>query len=355
MITTELESFDDISKEAAPDILVVSLRNKVKALKAEIKGMEHIYGDLKAYFADLESAAVDLKIPSLDPLYIAPGRRSRKTKCSAVLHWSDWHYGAVQVPDEIEFMGEFSPGILEARIQNLHADYLEWIEVLRNGYALDELVIIDTGDNISGDIHKELSVTNAFPAPVQSVKVGHFKGQQICQLAQHFKKVRVEFISADNHGRLTQKPQAKQEGMNTYNYVVGFIARLVSVQQPNVEFNLHPGYTKSIQVQNRRYLIAHGHAIRGWAGLPWYGIERMVGKEAMARLNEPDYAKFHRAVMGHFHTPLSHPWYLFGGSASGTDAYDHKAGRKSDPIQCGWFVHPDKGEMDRMDFALRND
>ena len=349
-----LETFDAVAKEASPDIETIALRRKIKALKAEIRGMEHIYGDLKAYFADLAAAAVDLKIPPLEPIHVS-AKRSRKTKCSAVLHWSDWHYGAVQEPDEVEFMGKFSPDICERRVANLHVDYLKWIEVLRNGYQFDELVIIDTGDNISGDIHNELSITNAFPAPVQSVRVGQLKGLEICKLAQHFKNVRVEFICADNHGRLTKKPQSKQEGMNTFNYVVGFIAGLTSSQQSNVTFNMHPGYTRSIQVQNRRYLIAHGHNIIGWAGHPWYGIERMVGKEAMARLNEPDYKRFHRAVMGHFHTPVTHPWYWFGGSVSGTDAYDRKNGRNSVPIQCGWFVHPERGEMDRMEFQLRDD
>jgi len=57
--------------------------------------------------------------------------------------------------------------------------------------------------------------------------------------------------------------------------------------------------------------------------------------------------------MGHFHAPLAHPWYWIGGSASGTDAYDHQNGRRAKPIQVAWIVHPKRGEFNRTEFELK--
>jgi hypothetical protein len=171
-------------------------------------------------------------------------------------------------------------------------------------------------------------------------------------LAPHFTKVRVEFIVEDNHSRLTKKPQAHEAGLNSLNYVVGFVAKERVKNLLNVEFNIYPQYEVVINVAGRRYLCCHGHGVMGWAGFPYYGIERKVAREALKRLNAPDVTKFHKTLLGHWHSPLAHPWYWIGGSVSGTDALDHKQGRHSPPSQAAWVVHPRHGEFNRTDFWL---
>ena len=74
--------------------------------------------------------------------------------------------------------------------------------------------------------------------------------------------------------------------------------------------------------------------------------------EALKRLNAPDVTKFHKVLLGHWHSPLAHPWYWIGGSVSGTDALDHKQGRHSPPSQAAWMVHIHHGEFNRTDFWL---
>lgn len=349
----DLMSLDEVKSEADPDIEVHALRRQLDQAKGEIRKMQADYGDLRGYFRDLDSTAIDLTI-AVQPQVYTPSKETKRVSspCVAVLHLTDWHYGAVQDPDEIEDTNEFSPEILEARIRNLVVSFVDWVEAHRTAYKIDTCVILDTGDNISGDIHRELSVTNAFPTPVQAFRCGAFLGEILCSIVPHFERTRMDFIVPDNHGRLTQRPQAKQGGLNTHNYVVGHVAKIVSAQQESLEFNIHYQNSKAVQVAGRSYLLTHGHDIKGWAGIPYYGIERKMAKEAMARMNEPDYNKFHRAVMGHFHAPVAHPWYWIGGSASGTDAYDHQQGRRSRPIQCAWIVHKVHGEFDRTEFAL---
>lgn len=352
----DIRSLGDIRQDADPDVEIHALRRKEKELKAEIKKMQADYGDLRGYFRDINEAAKDLIITPTPKIYKPPReKKSVSSPCPAVLHWTDWHYGAVQDSDELEGMGSFSPEQLEARILNLNEDFLNWVEVLRNGYLIDELVILDTGDMISGDIHRELSVTNAFPTPVQAFRCGVFKASAIAELAPLFRSVRVEFVVDDNHGRLTAKPQAKQAGMNSHNYVVGHVAKLLCKNLANVEFNIHISHNKAVTVANRQYLITHGHDVMGWAGFPYYGIERKVAREALGRMWEPDFNKFHLCIMGHWHAPLTHPYYWIGGSASGTDAYDRKQGRRSPPKQTAWLVHPRKKEFNYIPFDLRDE
>lgn len=350
----DLKSLDQIKQEADPDIEIHSLRRQLDRAKSEIRKMQADYGDLRGYFRDIDIIAKDFVLPLLPLEYKHQPGKTVKSPCVAVLHFSDWHYGAVQEPSEIEGFNAFSPEIAEKRIENLIEDFLKWVDVLRSGYLIENCVVLDTGDMISGDIHRELSITNAFPSPVQAFKCGVFKGRIIASLSPHFKELRIEYITPDNHGRLTKVPQAKQAGLNTHNYVVGHVAKLISSDQTNIEFNIHTSHNKSVEVAGRHYLLTHGHDVMGWMGLPYYGIERKVSKEALSRMWEPDYNKFHRCIMGHWHAPATLPWYWIGGSVSGTDAYDHKQGRRSDPIQCAWINHPKKGEFNRTEFRLRD-
>ena len=94
-----------------------------------------------------------------------------------------------------------------------------------------------SGDIISGDIHPELSVTNEVPCAVQTAEVAHIIAEFLRQLGAHFKKVRCEFITADNHARLTKKPQYKEAGYNTYNYLAGELIKTKLSQVRNIEFN----------------------------------------------------------------------------------------------------------------------
>ena len=91
--------------------------------------------------------------------------------------------------------------------------------------------------------------------------------------------------------------------------------------------------------------------IGGWAGFPYYGLERRAHREAIKRMTT-GLGKFDRVILGHWHAPLCHPYYWIGGSLSGTDAYDHGQGRHAAPSQAAWMVHPRHGEFDRTDFDL---
>jgi len=212
----------------------------------------------------------------------------------------------------------------------------------------------------SGDIHDELKITNAFPSPVQVVKAAEVLAEQMAIVAQVFKKVTVHFISEDNHARLVKKPQAKEAGYNSLNYLVGYLAKVHLAAHSNVEFNIYPMYEKVVKVGSQQYLICHGHGVMGWGGIPFYGIERKVGKESVSRMqimmSDLSRAKeigFHKYVFGHWHTPFDMPLYSCCGSIQGTDAYDHKNGRHAFPSQVSWLVHPKHGEFDRINFNLR--
>jgi hypothetical protein len=267
---------------------------------------------------------------------------------TAVLHISDWHIGA---QENVNGFNDFNYSIACDRVKLLTNKYIDWTKMHRSMYNIDELVIIATGDMISGDIHEELLRTNEFSVPEQCVKASMLLAKMTNELSHHFKKVRVEYIVADNHSRTTKKIQFG-DGKNSYNYIIGTMTKLMLKDNSAVEFFIYPEIQKVIQIENLRYLITHGNCVRGgFAGIPFYSMQRKVGAEAAVRMNMPEHTHFDKIVMGHYHTPMRSTSYEMTGCLSSTTAFDQASGRHCRACQTGWVVSKDN-ELDYYELWL---
>jgi len=329
---------------------------EVQELKRKIASRDKLIEEYKSSHGGITTLfdAIKDTIPIYPPEKIEYKKTVGKKgiSCGVCLLICDTHYGAVQVSSEIEGFGDFSPEICETRSMKFIDEVINWTSLQRSNYLIDKAHVLVAGDLISGDIHEELRVTNAFPVTQQVIGTARLLSSQISALQSHFAEVNVHFIVADNHSRLTKKPQAKEEGINSFNYLVGAMAQVMLCQHNKVKFNIYPQYEAVVNVEGRKYLLLHGHNIMGWMGVPWYSIERKVAREAIKRFNKPDFTRFDKVIMGHWHQAISTPYYWIGGSVSGTDAYDHKNGRHSEPSQSSWLVHPKHGEFSRIDWKL---
>ena len=324
------------------------LRRRVEELKLEMGEHEAVFESIKREFK-----AIEMKDPAVFVPNPSPKGKKVSLPVSAVMVLSDWHVGEYVEADEIEDFNAYSWDIAQKRAYHLQRQFVNWVDVQRTATVVDELVVIVVGDMISGDIHQELQVTNEFPVPVQTVRAGVLVAKTIAEMAPHFPKVRVEYVSADNHSRLTKKPQWKEGGFNSYSYIVGWIAKERLEKVANVEFNLHATVKTLVNIQGFKFLCMHGHNIKGWSGIPWYGADRQVARESKARRKKPA-KNFDKCIIGHFHTPIWTPDYNVNGSLSGTSELDAALGRDSDPCQIAFLVHPKYGEMNKIEFNVAN-
>lgn len=338
--------------------IVEELKNQLRDRDRILKEYKTGHGKLELFFNELYENISPLT--PLQPVFQSQNSKSGSS-VTPVLHITDTHIGMVQFANEIEGFNAFNFHIAELRSMEVARLFYNWVTAHRNRYNIRKCTVFITGDLISGDIHDELKVTNEFPVPVQCVKTAQVIVNQLYLLAPNFEEVVVEMIGEDNHSRLTKKPQAKEAGFNTYNYVIFHLIEAYMRNTPNVKLRYHPMLEKVIQVENYRYLLCHGHNVKGWMGVPWYGIERKVGKESQARMQliMEDFQRakdigFNKYCHGHFHTPFVGELYRCGASLSGTDAYDHQAGRYSHPGQSAWLVHEEWGEIDNIVLKLQH-
>lgn len=296
------------------------------------------------------------------PVKYEPQKKKSKPTIIAVNQTTDSHMGAVQDAYEIGYLNSYDPEICRRRNLGYARASTKYVETMRHGYNINELHWLFTGDLVSGDIQQELMTTNAFPTPVQVVEAAKLHAQQVSLIAPSYDKVVIHFITADNHSRLTKKPQAGEEGLNSMNYLVGVMMQEYLSKHENVEFNLYPTYEKIVDIGIMKYLVTHGHGIKGWAGHPWYGIERKVSREATFRMAEIllSYDQqaalkelgFHKMVHGHFHTDVNTPTFSCAASVQGATAFDLKNSRISQPGQPTWLVG-EHGEFARTNFQLK--
>jgi len=333
-------TLDEFKSAYNPEQEVQHLRSENARLRGQLSSERKTTGEARLNVIELTEAIEAAEPPKM--LY--KPSKAASAPITYVMHLTDLHNGEVTRKDEVDGFGEFNPEIFNRRLESLGNKVIEHVSVQRAGYHIPRLQIIGTGDYVSGDIHEELQVTNAYPAPVQAVNCGYALGALVAMLAPHFEHVTSDWITCDNHGRMTKKNQAAEGGENNWGYVVAHIIKQHCARISNFECNIHAKASALLDLGAFRPLIFHGHQIKGWAGIPYYGFERRVAMEAVKRMNAEG-ARFTHLMFGHFHIAGDTPSWLSGGSLSGTNAFDHSCGRHSPAHQTSFMVHQKHGHF----------
>ncbi len=266
------------------------------------------------------------------------GQSGKLPLVSVVLKLSDWHIGEVIKRDQTEGRNAYNWRVAQDRLLGvIIPNFLKWVDGNRKTYRIEEVVVSCEGDYVSGDIHEELKVTNEFPTTVATARAGDLLGETILTMAPHFAKTTVLAIGGGNHDRTTRKPIGKERVQNSWGFLVHHIAARVVDKVSTVQFVESEGMKLRWEVNGKALLIEHGDAIRGHMGIPYYGFNRLSGKEAIRRMNTEQGIDYHS--IGHFHVPalIENRW-IVNGSLSGTTEFDHTQGRHAEPCQVAFMV-----------------
>lgn len=339
------------------DDLAVRHSEHVQELENQLKEQDKLLNQYKKTHGKMEvmTHRIISYVKPLTPLpsiYTPPAKKSI-VESPIVLYCkiNDQHVGKRVEGFEVEGFNDYNWDICQKRGIGFSNVTNRITDVLRYSHTINEAVVAVLGDLINGELRTDDIATNEFQIPEQIVKAAGLLAKQLGLLSQNFEKIRVEFVTEDNHGRTERQILNKKAGVNSFNYTLAYLTKSYLAKHTNIEFNIHPCNETVIQVGSSRYLVGHGHNIIGWMGLPYYSIERKVARESTARMKlimdridkEADIAKrigFDKYDIGHWHIAVEHPLYNINPSPSGTDQYDHQQGRLGIPGQTIWFEHP---------------
>lgn len=149
----------------------------------------------------------------------------KEYKKKGILCLGDWHYGL----DVDLFFNKYNPEIAVERVNNLLMKVYEIIDE----HKLDELIVLNLGDMISGRIHLPLRLNSRIDVVTQTIQVSEILAEMLSSLSE---KVRVVYTSVeDNHSRIEPN---KRESLQTESFsrIIDWYLMERLKRNPNIEF-----------------------------------------------------------------------------------------------------------------------
>lgn len=316
---------------------------KINELQQLVEGESSI----RRYLTDLArstAAAMDAPPPYKPPKKISAGA-SRETM---VQHLSDWHTYERVLSSRTRGINEYNATIAGQRLRAVVDKHLSIKDRLERGggWYFEELVLPLNGDYVPGTIHELERHTDAPNITMAVYGTGMLLAQVIRDLAAAYPRVRV-FGTSGNHGRLpdARKVQTK-DPTRSWDTFVYLIAREHLRHMTNIEWHIPDSWGVRYNIYKWGVLQQHGHFVKSWMSLPYYGLERMARNTTSLEAVRgwvPNYF-----LCGHFHTgtQVAAPAgkLLVNGSIVGANEFVIDGmGKAEPPMQQMFGVHPEHG------------
>lgn len=250
---------------------------------------------VEAFYEAIHDGVTAISVPKAYP----PPKDRRKTGDeTAVLMLSDVQLGKRTESYDTEVAAE--------RVRQLAHRAVSITEVQRTHHPVRRVAVFLLGDTIEGELifpgqaHEIDSsmyhqVTVAGPEIVVSMLVF---------LSQNFEQVDV-FAVPGNHGFVGGRQRKEVNPETNTDRMLYRISSLLTRDIPHINWYISDSWYDVADLGEKcKFLLFHGHQIRGWSNFPWYGVgKKLLGWRSLSEGNlmEP----FDHAAFGHFHTPTS--------------------------------------------------
>lgn len=336
------------------DNLFIAVKQKEEKIKEELSELKKLNKKLleELSIKDNEiSKIIDIK-NSIDHKGHYKGdfafdlNKSSSDENIATLFFSDEHFGEVVNPEQVNGINEYNTKIAINRYQNIITNSLDVMFNHLNNVNKKKLVINLGGDNISGDIHDELSATNDMTT-MESVYVYVEEKERGIKtlLSAGFEQILINCVRG-NHDRNTDRVHTKNILETSSAYLVYKFLQKIFAGDSRVVFNIAQGQDCLYQLNNHRMLLTHGDCFKGGNGIGGITIPILRGfMKKQSNYNAVGLG-FDSMCIGHFHqyTSINGGQVIINGSLKGYDEYSQRMGfGYQEPSQAMWLTNPKHG------------
>lgn len=282
------------------------------------------------------------------PSWIEKGHKTSNTRGGPITVWSDFHYGEVVDPDQINGVNKYNAEIAKTRFHRLVDTTVDLCHH-HMGHAeikYPGIVICLGGDMVGGDIHEELAATNDRTTHQSVNDLTDLLGAGIDTMASKFGRVHLPCV-VGNHGRSTRKPTQKNMVYTNYDWSIYCNLKRDFRKDKRITFSIPSGPDDHFKMFGHRYLLTHGDRLgtNGGDGIIGALGPIMRGKIKVSNQYHNIGDTFDTAIMGHWHQYIALPGLLVNNALKGADEYSVMKLRAAAarPSQALWFTHYDHG------------
>lgn len=272
----------------------------------------------------------------------------KRTPEEAVLVLSDTQIGQWTRPEETGGLGDYNLNIFAERAEVLRRSVLSISQLHQKQRPLPVLNVFFAGDIADGEqifpnhiAHLDLDVAGQVMLAVDVF------APFLISLLDVYPKIRVLSVSG-NHGRAGKSK--KEPGLrfrSNWDYIIAqFLRARLHEYEDRIEWNIPETWFAIQEVQGWRFLVHHYDVVRGWMGLPFYGLDRY--DRNFSRLLHAHGQDYHYMIGGHFHnfadveTPVGE-WIINGAWPGASYHSLRNLAVGSRPSQTMFGVHPKHG------------
>lgn len=249
------------------------------------------------------------RVPTSVPKLRTPKQNPKLSPRSVICPVYDQQYGQfVQPSDTPAGLGRFSTAIFDQRLERWLEGTSGSIRDYAQSHRIEELILVLGGDHVEGDdIFAGQAWQLELDPPRQVWDLACKMDEAIRQLVRFAKeeigvpKVGIYGVTG-NHGKVGGKKAGARPSTYNWDWLFLMLLRDRLREEPIDQFQIEPGGSLLFGCADHIFLAVHGDEIRGWGGLPFYGLTRYDGRAMRLHRVLYDYL-----LMGHHHQPATIP------------------------------------------------
>lgn len=306
--------------------------------------MAEQYKKRAAFVVSAMEMLKDIVVP-MDPARWAPGAVPAvhiKKEIDSTLILADIHVGDEIHSDTMGALNEYNFPIFQQKAKRLVGGIRESLEVLREYGPCKRVNILGLGDWTTG--------TKIFPGQAHHIEFGAM--EQAIRGADEMANVYMEILEMPgveqvvarhvpgNHGRPGRKGEDPFE--DNWDLVLYEFMRLRLQNQPRMDFQWYKSWWMKPVIRGWEFLCAHGDEVKGWAGIPTYGLRRWAARwrEMLDSIGQ----RYDYGVIGHHHVEVEEPNLIISGAWPGASFFSAKELQMGGPAtQMFYAVSAERG------------
>lgn len=268
---------------------------ELKFLRGEVKRLQGAVVHQEDFFDRIVAESKESRPAPKFSINRSKGKKER----GVVLHLSDMHYGQEVLPEDTPGgLNVYNEEVFKQRLARYTDAVTNSLLDLSRAHGIENVVFALGGDMCEGYGIYKGQEWHLWTDPVrQVVEVADYIEHLLAHILDvAFEECGVRSASVvavnGNHGTPQGRKAGAQPTTHNYDWLIYKMLEKGLSSYPLEAFGIEPGGACYFQSQGHIFYMTHGHTVKGWGGIPYYGLTRSDARTIRMNNTIYDYGLF---------------------------------------------------------------